>query len=90
MPGECDDAALGHGVRHPGVRHRPGQAGGRPTRSYLIGIHLLDDDRVRHADGGGWYDCTLRRTEQGWRFVTVSLTEVWTAGEPLPHVLRRP
>ena len=38
------------------------------------------------ADGGGWYDCTLRRMPEGWRFATVLLTEVWRAGERLPHV----
>ena len=58
------------------------------TRSYLLGVHLLDEDRFRHADGGGWYDCTLRRTPEGWRFVTVAIREVWNAGEPLPHVAR--
>ena len=56
------------------------------TRSYLLGVHLLGGDTFRHADGGGWYDCTLRRTPQGWRFATVRVREVWHAGEPLPHV----
>lgn len=56
------------------------------TRSYLLGVHLLSDDTFDHADGAGWYDCTLRRTPEGWRFVTVRVHEVWNAGEPLPHV----
>lgn len=60
------------------------------TRSYLLGIHLLDEGMTRHADGGGWYDCTLRRTAEGWRFVTVRVHEVWRAGEPLPHVAPGP
>ena len=60
------------------------------TRSYLLGVHLLGGDPFRHADGAGWYDCTLRRTGDGWRFVTVAITEVWRAGEPLPHVSGRP
>jgi SnoaL-like domain len=55
------------------------------TRSYLLGVHLLGQDTFRHADGGGWYDCTLRRTPDGWRFVTVNVREIWNAGEPLPH-----
>jgi hypothetical protein len=58
------------------------------TRSYLLGVHRSTDDQARHADGAGWYDCTLRRTPAGWRFATVVLHEVWTAGEPLPHVRR--
>nr|WP_276611050.1 nuclear transport factor 2 family protein [Kineococcus siccus] len=56
------------------------------TRSYLIGVHRFTADLTRHADGAGWYDCTLRRTEQGWRFATVVIHEVWRAGEDLPHV----
>jgi ketosteroid isomerase-like protein len=55
------------------------------TRSYLHGVHLLGSDSFHHADGAGWYDCTLRRTGQGWRFTRVQITEVWHAGEPLPH-----
>ncbi len=60
------------------------------TRSYLLGVHLLGGGSFHHADGAGWYDCTLRRTEQGWRFVTVDVTEIWHAGEPLPHVGKGP
>lgn len=61
------------------------------TRSYLYGIHLLGGGSDHHSDGGGWYDCTLRRTSDGWRFTGVRITEVWHAGEPMPHVaaLRR-
>lgn len=55
------------------------------TRSYLLGVHLLGGDTFRHADGAGWYDCTLRRTVDGWRFVTVHVTEIWHAGERLLH-----
>lgn len=55
------------------------------TRSYLLGVHMLGADTFRHADGAGWYDCTLRRTPAGWRFATVRVHEVWHAGEPLPH-----
>jgi hypothetical protein len=60
------------------------------TRSYLIGVHVLGDDPADHADGGGWYDCTLRRTPQGWRFETVRINEVWRAGAPLPHTAPPP
>ncbi|MFD5648735.1 nuclear transport factor 2 family protein [Streptomyces sp. NPDC127039] len=58
------------------------------TRSYLLGVHMPGEDTFRHADGAGWYDCTLRRTPDGWRFVTVRIHEVWHAGEPLPHTAR--
>jgi ketosteroid isomerase-like protein len=65
------------------------------SRSYLHGVHLLSGDTFHHADGSGWYDCALRRTADtglagGWRFVTVQITEVWHAGEPLPHVAAVP
>lgn len=60
------------------------------VRSYLIGVHVLGEDPAGHADGGGWYDSTLRRTPEGWRFVTVRINEVWQAGEPLPHMQPAP
>jgi ketosteroid isomerase-like protein len=60
------------------------------TRSYLQGVHLLGGSSFHHADGSGWYDCSLRRTPDGWRFTRVRITEVWHAGEPLPHVSRQP
>lgn len=56
------------------------------VRSYLIGVHVLGAEPETHADGGGWYDSTLRRTSEGWRFETVRISEVWRAGEPLPHM----
>ena len=64
---------------------------GATTRSYLHGVHLLGGGSFHHADGSGWYDCALRRTADtglagGWRFTAVRITEVWHAGERLPHV----
>jgi hypothetical protein len=51
------------------------------SRSYLQAVHVPDgDDLDRHGDVGGWYDCTYRRTPEGWRFVEVNLTFVWTRG----------
>lgn len=55
------------------------------VRSYLFGVHLIEG-LERHADGGGWYDSTLRRTPEGWRFATVRVNELWRAGESLPHM----
>ncbi len=37
------------------------------------------------SDGAGWYDCQLRRTHDGWRFAKVSLTMLYTSGEPITH-----
>ena len=57
------------------------------SRSYLLGAHVLPGGDIKaHADGAGWYDCTYRRTPQGWRFATVTITEVWRAGQDLSHV----
>lgn len=51
------------------------------SRSYLQAVHVPDgDDPDRHGDVGGWYDCTYRRTPDGWRFVDVHVTFVWTHG----------
>jgi SnoaL-like domain len=55
------------------------------TRSYLIGIHVPDgSDPATHADAGGWYDCELRRTNEGWRFMYVRVTVAWRGGLALP------
>ena len=76
------------GTWHLSANHAINVTGNSATsRSYLIGLHLLGGGKTHHADGGGWYDCTFRRTPHGWRFVTVRITEVWTAGEPLPHTI---
>jgi ketosteroid isomerase-like protein len=57
------------------------------VRSYLAGVHLLEGaGPTGHADGGGWYDSTMRRTPEGWRLETVRVTEVWRAGAAMPHV----
>lgn len=60
------------------------------ARSYLLGVHLLGPDPAGHADGGGWYDSRFRRTPDGWRFTHVRITEIWRAGEPLPHMAGPP
>ena len=52
------------------------------THSHYFATHIGEGGRViRH--GGGWYDCTLRRTEAGWRFTRVKATSGWREGEPL-------
>jgi ketosteroid isomerase-like protein len=78
-----------HGTWHLSSNHAIEITGDTArTRSYLLGIHRIDDDTYHHADGGGWYDCTLRRTPEGWRFATVRIQEVWHSGAQLPHVER--
>jgi hypothetical protein len=56
------------------------------TRSYVIGVHRNGDDLGHHADMAGWYDTTVVRTAEGWRFELVSASVLWTSGSgPLPH-----
>ena len=52
------------------------------THSHYLATHIDEQGGViRH--GGGWYDCTLRRTPQGWRFSRVKATSGWREGRPL-------
>lgn len=34
-----------------------------------------------HWTAGGWYDCSVKRTADGWKFSEVRLTPVWLSGE---------
>ena len=61
-----------------------------PSTSYLLAAHLLGGGPSDHADGAGWYDCSLRRTAEGWRFTSVRVHEVWDNGVPLPHTRPAP
>ena len=52
------------------------------SHSHYFATHIGEGPTViRQA--GGWYDCTLRRTEEGWRFTRVRATSGWRTGEPL-------
>jgi hypothetical protein len=37
-----------------------------------------------HGDAGGWYDCLLRKTADGWRFTRVTLQISWIRGSDFP------
>lgn len=52
------------------------------THSHYFATHVLEGGAIKRQ-GGGWYDCTLRRTEQGWRFTRVTATSAWRSGDPL-------
>jgi hypothetical protein len=55
------------------------------THSHYIATHVSDGTTVKRQ-GGGWYDCELRRTEHGWKFTSVRSQTAWRTGEPLqPH-----
>lgn len=51
------------------------------SRSYLQATHI-GDTPFEHWAGGGWYDCTYRRTVQGWKFVSAKLSVSWISGDP--------
>ncbi len=52
------------------------------THSHYIATHISEGTTVKRQ-GGGWYDCELQRTDQGWRFTRVRSTTAWRTGEPL-------
>jgi hypothetical protein len=55
------------------------------SRSHYFATHISEGTAVKRQ-GGGWYDCDLRRTDVGWRFTRVRSTTAWRTGEPLqPH-----
>lgn len=60
------------------------------ARAYLEATHVFDATKpAGHARAGGWYDTTLVRTGDGWRFKSVALTIIWNTGEmirPQPPV----
>lgn len=51
------------------------------SRSYLQAIHV-GAKPTDHWGAGGWYDCTYKRTPEGWKFHRVKLTAVWLSGDP--------
>lgn len=56
-------------------------------RIYYAGFHVLrGGDPGRHADIGGWYFHSYRRTPQGWRFAKVGGRLVWASGERFPYL----
>jgi hypothetical protein len=52
------------------------------THSHYFATHVAEGGAIERQ-GGGWYDCTLRRTERGWRFTRVTATNAWRTGRPL-------
>ncbi len=52
------------------------------THSHYIATHISEGTTVKRQ-GGGWYDCELRRTPEGWRFTRVRSTTAWRTGAPL-------
>jgi hypothetical protein len=52
------------------------------THSHYIATHISEGTTVKRQ-GGGWYDCELARTDDGWRFTRVRSTTAWRTGEPL-------
>jgi len=55
------------------------------ARAYLIGTHVRRAQAPNeHSEGGGWYDCTFRRTPDGWRYASSRLSITWHTGTDLP------
>jgi hypothetical protein len=70
------------GTHHISTNHQIRIEGDKASsRSYLQAVHI-GRTPYEHWDGGGWYDCTYRRTPDGWKFVTVKLNVLWLTGAP--------
>ena len=52
------------------------------THSHYLATHISEGTTVLRQ-GGGWYDCDVRRTADGWRFTRVRSTTAWRSGAPL-------
>jgi ketosteroid isomerase-like protein len=52
------------------------------SRSYLQATHIADVAKpTQNWKAGGWYDCTFRRTADGWKFTRVVLSVLWAGGD---------
>jgi ketosteroid isomerase-like protein len=52
--------------------------------AHYLATHLAEGNPPAiKRQGGGWYDCTLRRTDRGWRFTRVRATSGFRTGEEL-------
>lgn len=71
------------GTHHIHGNHQITFDGDRATaRAYVIASHTFEKAVLdNNARAGGWYDATLVRTAEGWRFKTIALTVVWNTGE---------
>jgi SnoaL-like domain len=72
-------ASSHHLVGDPSITIEGDQA---HTHSHYFATHISEGTTVKRQ-GGGWYDCDLRRTDRGWKFTRVKSTTTWRVGEPL-------
>lgn len=71
------------GTHHIQGNHQVAVDGDAATaRAYVIASHTFERSVLHdNARAGGWYDATLARTPEGWRFKSIALTIVWNTGE---------
>lgn len=76
----------GWGTHHISTNHQIDIDGDHAVvRAYLAATHVFDREApANNARAGGWYDTTLTRTSDGWRFATVRLSIVWNSGAMMP------
>jgi len=83
---EDTEANLGRfaATHHISSKHQISLDGDSATsRSYLQAVHVVDPGAQGGLwTAGGWYDCSYRRTPDGWRFTRVALVPVWQSGSP--------
>jgi hypothetical protein len=52
------------------------------SRSYLQATHVADGAvPTKNWKAGGWYDCELQRSADGWEFTRVKLSVMWAGGD---------
>jgi hypothetical protein len=52
------------------------------TRSYLQATHVADlTVPTKNWKAGGWYNCELQRSSDGWEFTRVELSVLWAGGD---------
>ena len=52
------------------------------SRSYLQTTHIADGAvPTKNWKAGGWYDCELQRSADGWEFTRVALSVLWAGGD---------
>jgi 3-phenylpropionate/cinnamic acid dioxygenase small subunit len=71
-----------HATHHMSANHQITIDGDTATsRSYFQATHVIDAADQSKWVGGGWYDNTYRRTEEGWKLTRARVTPVWRVGE---------
>lgn len=57
------------------------------SRAYFAAYFGKDkDDLMQHADIGGWYYFSFRRTDEGWKIAKVGGQIIWASGDKFKYI----